>query len=497
MINMLGEFQSEIFWVGISLMLEKSVSFATGMLSSCYKSRSKVYKSRSKVASENDVTNFICHEVRAPLNVITVSSELLKGLLEKAKFDNPSDYSEFKEHLEIIGIAAEQQKETIDLSLDFSKLKAGKYELNNTVFNLQEVLRTIQRTFHHTLVRKNLFLKVDLGATKDIWVESDKILLIRVLSNLISNAIKFTPEGAGLITIKLSYPEIKNIGENLPITVTIKDNGIGMDHLEKNRLFNPFSQANASIHGKFGGSGLGLYYCKLITHTLGGDIELIESEKNSGSTFQFTIRCKTSHPEMQKNQEGIITLSRLPVPRHKKILVVDDNASSRQATTFQLKQLNYEFQTAESGVEALKLCEDTAFDIIFMDILMPSMDGIEATKKIRALEKNLQRSEGACIIGLSGSPMQDKSPREYIGDDGLTAYIEKPCSNERLRNVIDASDISPVAVLKASLKKSTPLPSPVEFFQPAAKISKELSSKRTSKEQGRMPPLVKNTAPFC
>jgi CheY-like chemotaxis protein len=267
---------------------------------------------------------------------------------------------------------------------------------------------------------------------EDILISSDATRLKEVLINLTSNAIKFTRHGG--ITIKLSYPEIGSMDHLTTLYFSVEDTGEGMEPEELKLLFNRFSQT-LGTQSKETGFGLGLAICKEMVRSMGGKI-WVDSKKNQGSKFSFTICAQAQVPTFRiRSREHSPVSSNLGVPPSLNLLVVDDNSMVRKVLVMQLPKGSI-ISEASQGKEAVERFLEKKFDIIFMDLRMPVMDGIQATKEIRRIEKekNLQRT---WIVGISADAREEYQMNAI--ESGMDDFLTKPVSREKILDIIKAS----------------------------------------------------------
>ncbi|MFB2918737.1 response regulator [Aerosakkonema funiforme] len=314
------------------------------------------------------------HELRTPLNAILGFAQLLirdSNLNEKQR-----------ENIGIIGRSGEHLLNLINDILDISKIEAGHMELNQTEFDLKEMLWEIEEMFLLKADSKCLELKFDFAADVPQFIRSDRLKLRQVLINLLSNAIKFTNKGTVTMQVKLdsSSPSIANTSR---ILFVVDDTGVGIDPEEINSIFNPFVQTQAGIvSGQ--GTGLGLAISRKYVQLLGGDIK-VNSQIGKGTTFQFDIQAtaiEKTFIEPQQNNRRVIALA--PNQPRYRILVVDDKESNRQLLVQLLLGMDFEVRQAINGKDAIQVWENFQPHLIWMDMRMPVMDGYEATKEIKA-----------------------------------------------------------------------------------------------------------------
>lgn len=378
----------------------------------------------------------ICHEVRNPLNGVYSSITFLQealfesqGLLQeegvklypKIAKKIASTILLIHEQIETLDKCAQQQKTILDDALDLSKLENDKIELNPKPFNLKACMAFILQMFHAQITEKKLNVTYSPGT--DIFLMADQQRLAQVIINLVSNAIKFT--AAGSITISATL-EPSSTSET-QLYITIKDTGIGMTEEECARLFQKFKQASREITAKYGGSGLGLVIGKKLVERMGGNMQ-VASQKGQGTEFNFTIATRVlSQQEYQAYADSLTTLSppnltsSKPISS-KNILVVEDNSMNQTILKRYLERGGHKCEIANNGHEALAQWEKLTFDLIFMDIEMPEMNGLQATQEIRKRERELGIE--TAIVGLSGNA--NKEERDAALSAGMNGYLTKP-----------------------------------------------------------------------
>jgi signal transduction histidine kinase/DNA-binding response OmpR family regulator len=399
-----------------------------------------------------DFIDTLCHELRNPLNGIYGGVALIEDYLKRlyqqlndmrSDTDAPlikeskQTLMDLTETLKAIDQCAQQQKIIVDDVLDLSKLENNKMELNPTPFHVSAVIRSIQHMFQPQLQQRGLQLTVNLP--DDIpGLKADQHRLTQVLINVVSNAIKFTATGS--ITIAIWLDPLSNIETYLNISVT--DTGIGMTLEEQTRLFDRFAQASRRTSSKYGGSGLGLAISKQLVKAMGGDIQ-VASQKDHGSQFRFTICCKqlSEEEKLQLAQTQTLPLNlspSFPTNTDQKaiyILIVEDNVLNQRVLRNYLEKKGYRCQVAHHGQEALEKYNQDTFDLIFMDIEMPIMGGLEATQRIREKENLSNSNSTTPIIGLSGNASKEQIQTGLKA--GMNAYMTKPYHREEVYRMID------------------------------------------------------------
>ncbi len=359
------------------------------------------------------------HEIRTPMNAITGMLHLALKTELTAKQRN---------YLNKISYAAHSLLSIINDILDFSKIESGRLELETAPFSLDEVLRYIADIVEMNAKQKNIVVATLVNEGTPRWLIGDTLRLSQILINLASNAVKFTEQGKIIISVK---PELRD-AEAVVLRFSVQDSGIGMTSTQIEKLFQPFSQADSSITRRYGGTGLGLTISKQLVEMMGGKIR-VESEPGKGSTFIFTIKLGiaqkpvASHKTGQSQQNTVEDFSCLT---GRKILLVEDNNLNRELATELLTNLGVVVEIAENGREAVKRVFKEPFDLVFMDIQMPEMDGLTATRLIRA-DVRFSRLP---IIAMTANAMT--GDRKNSLEAGMNDHISKPIMPEKLAAVL-------------------------------------------------------------
>lgn len=358
------------------------------------------------------------HEIRTPMNSILGFSEIL--------FSEEHSAEKSREYLSRIRTNGKQLLHLIDDILDLSKFEAGRIPFHKSPVLIKDLVNDIAESFMPTLRSKGLELDVKFQGDFSRQVIVDAHRLNQVLINLLGNSIKFSEKGGVRITVTEAIE-----GESVRLAVDVEDSGIGISPENQRNLFLPFSQADGSIARKFGGSGLGLALSKRIVEAMGGRLELCSSSPDVGSHFRFEIPTTFSATEVAQRTTSTPAKKASDADgllREKKILLAEDSTDNAVLIAHYVKSLGGNLDIATDGLQAVESAARTKYDCILMDIQMPGMDGLEATRRIR------EQGFRGPIIALTAHALPSEAARSI--DAGCDLHMTKPISKTDLTSTL-------------------------------------------------------------
>ncbi len=358
----------------------------------------------------------ISHELRTPLNGIIGTANLL--------MEEPGISETSKQQLKLQLYSSNHMLSIVNDILDFSKIDSGKMRLHQHPFLLTEALQNVVNSFENQFNAKkiNLIFKCDAQLT-GIIVNADEVKLMQILNNLLSNALKFTLDGS--VTIAVTAKNIFN--GTVDVDFTITDTGIGINKEKQDEIFEGFTQVHADdLKRRFGGTGLGLAISQKLTHLFGGQI-LVNSELGKGASFYFSLGL-ARHTAPAMPNEQVADKPKVDI-RGVRILIVEDNEINATVLKTFLTKWGIRIMEATHGVQALELLKYHKFDMIFMDLEMPEMNGYAATAAIRANNNNVP------VIAFTATLLEDMET--LVTQKGFNDYILKPFKPAVLRGKIE------------------------------------------------------------
>jgi len=368
--------------------------------------------------AKSDFLANMSHEIRTPMNGIMGMQELLRKTPLTC---------EQEEYVHSAQESADTLLSILNAILDLSKIEAGRMELEQRPFSIPAVLDETRRLMLAVAKRKGLQLTWAIGQNVPATVAGDSLRLRQVLANLVGNAIKFTPSGGVHISV-----EVESQSESrVQLRYAVSDTGVGVPPALREAIFEPFRQGDTSVSRKFGGTGLGLAISKRLVEMMGGRI-WVESEEGRGSVFCFTARFQPAAVVDTASVPALQSIDDAPEAsaRKLKILLAEDNPVNQLFGVRALERAGHSVSTAANGREAIAKSAVQAFDVILMDLQMPEIDGLEATREIRRREE--KTDSHVCVMALTACAM--KGDRERCLAAGMDGYFTKPLN---LRDLLD------------------------------------------------------------
>lgn len=356
----------------------------------------------------------LAHDIRTPLTGIVAMSELLFA----------SDLPEREQRwAQAIKDAANHLAQLTTLVVDAARAEATGLVLRHEPFALKSLVTSIADSLAARASGKSL--KPGIVIPRDLPERAigDAVRLRSALENLIDNAVKFTERG----TVELKVSVAKAAGGAVRLTFAVTDSGIGIVASDLKKLFRPFSQANDDVSRRYGGAGLGLVFVKRIATAMGGTLD-VKSAPGRGSTFTLTVPVQA---EAAAPRKGAKTRGKSPEPVGLRVLCVEDNPYGRVVLNAVLTELGHRITFAGTGEQAVELVKQGGYDAVLMDLVLPGIDGLEASRRIRALSPPEGRIP---IVGLSGKT--DSNDAEAATAAGMNGYLRKPASPAELHEML-------------------------------------------------------------
>lgn len=382
-------------------------------------------KEEAANASKSAFLANISHELRTPLGAILGYIDLL--------LDEKYSETEQREQLSIIKRNGNQLSRLVDDLLDLSKIEAGRLEIEKLEVNFLPILTEIYDTFSLAASKKNLAFNVKFLNPIPQKLAIDPIRFKQILINLVGNAIKFTEEGR----VELNVEYVDPVQQ---LKVSIRDTGRGLTREEQDKLFQPFSQADASMARKYGGTGLGLNLSRRLARLMGGDLKLSFSRPGEGSIFSLWVDATASsegaltsdftvsHPTLVSSKPDAPNMEQAELLKDVSVLIVDDTADNRSLIRKFLELSGATVDTANDGTEGIQKALEENFDLVLMDIQMPGLDGLQATSLLR------QRNYKKPIVALTAHAM--RQDRDRCLDAGCSDYLTKPVNRRELVSTV-------------------------------------------------------------
>ncbi|VAV91410.1 hypothetical protein MNBD_ALPHA06-1438 [hydrothermal vent metagenome] len=373
-------------------------------------------KNRAEAANKAKSTflAMMSHELRTPMNAILGSAQILESMeLNK----------DVREQVEMLRMGGETLTAILSDVLDLSKIESGKLDTESAAFNLHELLDQAEKLWAAPTQEKGLDLQFVISPQTPNWIKNDATRLRQIIFNLISNAIKFTEQG----TIRISVQATPVEANRSKISLAISDTGIGLSKAQQQKLFTPFQQADSSITRRFGGTGLGLSISRSLARLLGGDLT-VTSVVGEGSVFTLDFETELAKPvTTNEAQSKVGQILKSPL----RILAAEDNALNMKVLRSFLKAFPFEIVHAENGQVAVEILAVERFDLVLMDVQMPVMDGVAATRQIRS---KVGPNQNVPVIAMTANAMS--GDRETYLQAGMSDYVPKPIDMRQLLSAI-------------------------------------------------------------
>ncbi len=379
-------------------------------------------KAEEDLKARTEFLSKVSHEIRNPINGIIGTVALLNETILN---------SEQREFLDVIRTSANNLLSILNDVLDISKIESGKMAPDSLNFNLIEVLNEIERLHAKKTKERKLDFTINIKPGVPKYIRADQHRIKQILINLLSNALKFTIRGSINISVE------KKSEENNKITLLfkVKDSGIGIHKDRQKELFKEDTKKDAAITRTYGGTGLGLIISKKLVKLLGGNIGL-QSSEGKGSIFWFTISVRAGEspspmPMEEPEEEKVKDTGKL------RVLVAEDNIINQKVAMANLRQLGHIAEVAVNGRMAVEMYKKNKYDLVLMDIQMPVMDGITATKEIRKFEKEMNVKKNIKIVAITANAL--KEDREKCLSNGMDDFILKPLKIEDLTRTLEST----------------------------------------------------------
>jgi PAS domain S-box-containing protein len=384
-----------------------------------------VIDAQKSALAKGEFLAHMSHEIRTPLTAISGISEIL------SKYSD--EFSDRQAQLiKTLSTSTTSLKDLINDILDFSKIERGEIDLQHDFFLMSELAEQVISIIGVSANEKGLDFKVNYDDVRKLIYFGDKARMRQVLLNLVGNAVKFTKQGSVYVDFKMI-----DIDQETPtLMIHIKDTGVGLKKDAFETIFKEFKQADSTVSREYGGTGLGLPISKRLIEMMGGDIT-VESQIGEGSEFTVILPIADHKIISNVNDEGLkqklTNRLRSAIKDEQRALIVEDYEGNIVILSFMMDEIDLNYDIAKNGQEALDLWREKHYDVILMDVQMPVMDGLTATKSIRDMELKNKLPETP-IIGMTAHALVED--KEKCIDSGMTDYLSKPLDSDLLKEKI-------------------------------------------------------------